>query len=54
MTPNKLLTRLLILLAETNIGRNSQKLKIEMRQILYALYQHNKVTKKVYIDLIKS
>ena len=29
------------------------QLKNEIRQILHLLYQHNKVTKKVYNDLIK-
>ena len=47
LTPNKLLTRLLILLAQTKAGNNSYKLKNEIRQILHFLYQHNKITKKV-------
>ena len=54
LTPNKLLTRLLILLAQTKAGSNSHKLKNEIRQILYLLYQHNKTTKKVYNNFIKS
>ena len=37
LTPNKLLTRLLILLAEIKSGNNSNKLKNEIRQILYLL-----------------
>ena len=48
LTPNKLLTRLSILLAKMKAGNNSYKLKNEIRQILYLLYQHNKITKKVY------
>ena len=51
---NKLLTRLPMLLAQTKAGNNSYKLKNEIRQILYLLYQHNKITKKVYNNLIKS
>ena len=47
LTPNKLLTRLPILLAQIKAGNNSYKLKNEIRQILYLLYQHNKITKKV-------
>ena len=35
-------------------GYNSYKLKNEIMQILYLLYQHNKITKKVYNNLIKS
>ena len=54
LTPNKLLTRLPILLAQIKAGNNSYKLKIEITQILYLLYQHNKITKKVYNNLIKS
>ena len=46
LTPNKLLTRLLISFAQIKAGINSQKLKNEIRQILYLFYQHNKITKK--------
>ena len=35
-------------------GNNSKKLKNEIRKIIYLLYQHNKITKEVYINLIKS
>ena len=54
LTPNKLLTRLSILLAKLKAGNNSYKLKSEIRQILYLLYQHYKITKKVYNISIKS
>ena len=54
LTPNKLLTRLPILLAQIKSGNNSCKLKNGIRQILYFLYQHNKLTKNVYNNLIKS
>ena len=53
LTPNKLLTRLPILLAQIKAGNNSFKLKNEIRQILHLLYQHNKATEKVYNNLIK-
>ena len=46
LTPNKPLTRLPILLAQIKVGNNLYKLKNEIRQILYLLYQHNKITKK--------
>ena len=46
LTLNKVLTRLPVLLAQIKAGNNSYKLKIEIRQILYHLYQHNKNTKK--------
>ena len=54
LTPNKLLTRLQILLSQIKAGNNSYKLKNEIRQILYLLYQYNKMTKKVYNNLTKS
>ena len=54
LTPNKLLTRLPIWLAQLKAENNSYKLKNEIRQILYLLYQHNKIAKKVYNNLIKS
>ena len=54
LTPNKLLARLPALLAQIKAGNNSSKLKDKIRKILYLLYQHNKITKKLYIDLTKS
>ena len=53
VSPNKLLTRLSILLAQIKAGNNSCRLKNEMRQI-HLLYQHNKFTKKVYNNSVKS
>ena len=47
LTINKLLTRLTILLAQIKARNNSYKLKNEIRQILYLLYQHNKINKKI-------
>ena len=35
-------------------GNNSDKLKNEIREILYLLYQHKKFTKKLSNNLIKS
>ena len=54
LTPKKLLTRLLILLAQIKTGSNLYKLKNEIKQILYLLYPHNKITKKVYNNLMNS
>ena len=54
LIPDKLLTRLPILVAQIKAGNNSYKLKKEIRQILYLLYQHKKISKKVYNNLIKS
>ena len=47
LTQNKLLTILSILLAQIKAGNNSYELKNEIRQILYLLYHHNKISKKV-------
>ena len=54
LTPNKVLTRLSVLLAQIKAGNNSYKLRNEIRKILYFLYQHNKITKMLYNNLIKS
>ena len=54
LTSNKLLTRLSILLAQIKAGNYWYKLRNEIRQILFILYQHNKVTKNIYSYLIKS
>ena len=51
---NKLLTRLLILLAQIKAENNSYELKNGIREVLYLLYQHNKIIKKVLNNLIKS
>ena len=45
LTPNQLLTRLPVLLAQIKTQNNSYKLKNKFKQILYLLYQHNKITK---------
>ena len=47
LIPNNLLTRLPILSAKVKAGSNLNKLKIETKQILYLLYQHNKITEKI-------
>ena len=47
LTPSKLLTRLPILLTQIKAGNNSHKLKNEIRKMLYLLYQHNKIIKKI-------
>ena len=42
------------IISTNKAGNNSYKIKNEIRQILYLSYQHNKITKKVYNNLIKS
>ena len=53
LTPSKLFTRLPILLTEIKVRNNSDKLKNEIRQIQYLVYQHFKMTKIVSYNLIK-
>ena len=52
LTPNQLLGRLPISFAQLKAGNNFEKLKNEIRQILYSLYRKNKLTKNVYKSLI--
>ena len=52
LTPNRLLGRLPISLAQLKAGNNFEKLKNEIRQILYSLYRKNKLTENVYKSLI--
>ena len=54
LIPSKLLTWLPILLVQLKVGNNSYKLKNEIRKMLYIFYQHNKITKRVDCNLIKS
>ena len=54
LTPNKLLTRIAVLLEIIKAGDNSYKPKNRIRQMLFLFYQYNKVTKKLYNNLIKS
>ena len=45
LTPNQMLSRLAISLAQLKTGKNSEKLKKKIRQILYSLYRSKKLTK---------
>ena len=51
ITPNQMLSRLPISLAQLKAGNNSEKLKNEIRQLLYSLYRSKKLTKNVYKSL---
>ena len=53
LTPNQMLSRLPIALAQSKAGNNSEKLKNEIRQLLYSLYRSKNMTKQVYNNLIK-
>ena len=52
LAPNQMLSRLPITLAWLKAGNNSEKLKSEIRQILYSLYRSKKRTKQLYKSLI--
>ena len=52
LTPNQMLNRLPITLAQLKAGNNSEKLKNEIRQLLYSLYRSKNMTKQVYNNLI--
>ena len=54
LTPNQLLKRLPIALAQVKAGNNSESLLNEIRQIVYSLYRSIEITKKVYNNIINS
>ena len=45
LTPNQMLSRLSISLAQLKAGNNSEKLKNQIRQLFYSLYRSKKLTK---------
>ena len=52
LTPDQMLSRLPITLAQLKAGNNPEKLKNEIRQLLYSLYRSKKLTKQLYESLI--
>ena len=54
LTPNQMLKRLPIALAQVKAGNNSESLLNEIRQIAYSLYRSKEITKKVYNNIINS
>ena len=51
LTPQEMLSRLPFSLAHLKAGNNSQKLKNEIRQLLYSLYRSKKLSKTIYKHL---
>ena len=51
LTPDQMLSRLPITLAQLKAGNNSEKLKNEIRQLLHSLYSAKKLTKTNYNSL---
>ena len=54
LTPNQMLKRLPIALAQVKAGNNSESLLNEIRQIVYSLYRSKEITKKVYNNITNS
>ena len=54
LTPNQMLKRLPIALAQVKAGNNSEILLNEIRQIVYSLYRSKEITKKVYNKIMNS
>ena len=52
LIPDQMLSRLPISLAQLKAGNNSDKLKSEIRQLLYSLYRSTKLSKQFYESLI--
>ena len=49
-----MITRSPILLAQLKGANNSQKLKNEIRQLLYSLYRSKKLSKTIYNSLMNT
>ena len=54
LTPEQMITRLPILLAQLKAGNDSQKLKNEIRQLLYHLYRSKNLSKTIYNNLMNT
>ena len=54
LTPEQMLQRLPIALAQVKAVNNSENLLNQIRKIVYFLYQSKEITKKVYNNIIKS
>ena len=52
LTPDQMLSRLPISLAQLKAGNNSEKIKNEIRQLLHSLYRSEKLTKQLYKSLV--
>ena len=54
LTPNQMLKRLPIALAQVKAAKNSESLLNEIKQIVYSLYRSKEITKKVCNNIINS
>ena len=54
LTPQQMITRLPVLLAQLKAGNNSQKLKNDIKQLLYSLYRSTKLSITIYNRLMNT
>ena len=54
LTPNQMVKRLPIALAQVKAGNNSESLLNEISQIVYSLHRSKEITKKVFNNIINS
>ena len=52
ITTSQMYSRLPITLAQLKAGKSSEKLKSQIRQLLYSLYRSKRLTKTIYNNLI--
>ena len=54
LTPDEMLSRLAVTLAQSNAENNSENLKNEIKQLLYSLYRSTILTENIYKNLINT
>ena len=54
LTPQQMLQRILIALAQVKAGNNSKNVSNEIEEVVYSLNQSKEITEKVYNNIIKS
>ena len=54
LTPEQMLQRLSMVLAQVKAGNASENLLNEIRKIIYSLYRAKQITKKVYNNIMNS
>ena len=54
LTPNQMLQRLSIALAQVKAGNTFENLLNEIKHIIYSLYRHKEITKKLHNNIMNS
>ena len=54
LSPNKMLQRLPIALAQVKVGNTSENLLNEIRQIIYSLHREKELSKRAYNNIMNS